>query len=428
MRSDTHRRAALVARAAYAGVICLATLSNLNFEARLGPVPFRLWRAFQPMVFGLHSLVVDGVRNVVLFAGLGAVWLVTDEAGHARRSVLVATIAGAVLSLAVESAQLFSPTRYASAMDFLTNAGGATVGAVAAAVLVAAARRALGHPWLMGVPAFVFAGTYLGALLVASVAPFYAPVAVSAGAPWVDAALAAPGGAFLALVLLEAGATPGRAALGAAPIGVLLAWLCHVVRAAVGVPAPPALAVAQALGLALGASVVLLVPRLARRTHDPRRALLVLVLYAGALAVWSWRPFTPRTRLAEVVAQFTAPHLVPLGSVPLRLELGIVYDVAGQSLLFLPLGLLLAVWPLRRRGPLRHVLPAIYLAAVLELGQALVQGRSLDVTDFLVRSAGAAVGLVVALRAGAEPHGESLGGAGRERRRAAQRIVPAGAP
>jgi hypothetical protein len=89
---------------------------------------------------------------------------------------------------------------------------------------------------------------------------------------------------------------------------------------------------------------------------------------------------------------------------------------------------LLAVWPLRRHGPLRHVLPALYLAAVLELGQAFVDGRFLDVTDLLVRLAGAAVGLIVAQRAGATPHGEALGGPWPRDRRAVTRIVPDPAP
>jgi glycopeptide antibiotics resistance protein len=424
IQGSPHRRVALLARAAYAGVICIATLSNLHLQPGMLAVRLRLLRAFDPSAFSLRVLVVDGVRNLLLFAGLGAVWMVTDRKGRTRRATVEATVAGALLSLTVETVQLWSPARYASMFDLMTNAGGALAGALAVALCIVLARHALARPGFMGVPAFIFAATYLGALLCAVLAPFYGAGSLGAHVPVLDAVLAAPGGAFLALVLLEAGARPSAAALGAAVLGPLVALGFGAARMLVGGAPAVGLGIAQAIGLAAGGVAAWVAPMVARRQHDPRRALLVLSLYAGALALWSWRPFALRTSVAEVLAQFTARHLVPMGAISLQPELLAVFDIGGQFLLFLPLGVLLAVWPLRTAGPLRHVLPALYLAVVLELGQALVAGRFLDVTDLLVRSAGAAVGLVVAQRAGATVHGEALGPTRpRDRRGSAGRIV-----
>jgi glycopeptide antibiotics resistance protein len=73
------------------------------------------------------------------------------------------------------------------------------------------------------------------------------------------------------------------------------------------------------------------------------------------------------------------------------------------------LGVVLAVWPLRYRGRLAHVWPAIYLAVVLEVGQILVLNRVFDVTDLLTQCAAICVGFVVVRRAGGEARGELLG-------------------
>ena len=85
-----------------------------------------------------------------------------------------------------------------------------------------------------------------------------------------------------------------------------------------------------------------------------------------------------------------------------------VADVLILFLLFLPLGGLLAVWPLRSKGRLAGFAPAIYLAVVLEVCQIFVAGRSLDITDLLVQSAAAMVGWTVVRRAGFSPYGAQL--------------------
>jgi peptidoglycan/LPS O-acetylase OafA/YrhL len=72
-----------------------------------------------------------------------------------------------------------------------------------------------------------------------------------------------------------------------------------------------------------------------------------------------------------------------------------VADVVKPFFLFFPLGALLAVWPLRRRGALGYCLPAIYLAVITEIGQGFVEGRFFDGTDLLIQCAAAAIGWLV---------------------------------
>ena len=80
----------------------------------------------------------------------------------------------------------------------------------------------------------------------------------------------------------------------------------------------------------------------------------------------------------------------------------------GVQPIFFPLGALLAVWPLRRRGLLRGMLPAIYLAVVLEVGKIPIADRFMDVTHILIQSAGAALGFLLVRRMGYTVNGELL--------------------
>src|SRR5690606_9690858 len=154
------RLPALGARLGYVAVILLATLSRLQPEFDASAIAERLARAMD-LSLGARD-AVDAVRNMVLFAGWGAVWLVTawsDAApGHAARAVWGATATGAALSLLVESAQLTSPIRTASPLDLLTNTLGAFCGAVSTAVLVRLLERSIGRRSFVGMPAGVFAG------------------------------------------------------------------------------------------------------------------------------------------------------------------------------------------------------------------------------------------------------------------------------
>ena len=85
-----------------------------------------------------------------------------------------------------------------------------------------------------------------------------------------------------------------------------------------------------------------------------------------------------------------------------------VADLAQGFLLYFPLGCLLAVWPMRRRGYLASYLPGVVIAVVGELGQPLIAGRYFDVTDILVEVAGMGIGWAIVRRAGFSEYGEML--------------------
>jgi len=105
--------------------------------------------------------------------------------------------------------------------------------------------------------------------------------------------------------------------------------------------------------------------------------------------------------------QLTAAHLVPLASLSGRVDVFSALHVAQQFLLFLPLGSVLAVWPLRRS---RHLWPAVWLAVGIEAGHIVIADRFFDVTNALVSCGGLGIGWLVVQRSGFAPHREASAG------------------
>src|SRR5207302_5384466 len=73
------------ARWGYVAVVLLATLTQLHFSSDLTAAGERLVRAFTPSLGWRDA--IDGLRNTVLFAGLGAVWVVSSRSGNVRAEV-----------------------------------------------------------------------------------------------------------------------------------------------------------------------------------------------------------------------------------------------------------------------------------------------------------------------------------------------------
>lgn len=82
-------------------------------------------------VHGLSTewTMFDLVMNVVMFVPLGFLFRVTRPRGSTT-AWWMALVLGALLSAAIETAQLFSATRYSSLLDILTNTAGAAVGSL----------------------------------------------------------------------------------------------------------------------------------------------------------------------------------------------------------------------------------------------------------------------------------------------------------
>src|SRR5256886_16599739 len=169
------------ARWGYVAVVLLATLTQLHFSSDLTAAAERLVRAFTPSLGWRDA--IDGLRNPVLFAGLGAVWVVTSRSGNVRAEIRRATVVGLALSASVEGLQVFSPVRTASIVDVTTNTLGALAGAGAAALLISAVVAARGARSYLGVPPFLLAGAYRGPTLCPALTP---PVGAPAR-PWTGA-------------------------------------------------------------------------------------------------------------------------------------------------------------------------------------------------------------------------------------------------
>ncbi|MGH7624324.1 MAG: VanZ family protein, partial [Gemmatimonadaceae bacterium] len=163
--------------------------------------------------------------------------------------------------------------------------------------------------------------------------------------------------------------------------------------------------VAVAAGALLAARML---PSFSRRFHGRERPALLAVAYAVTVMFWSWRPFRLQVDAPSMAEQFSAIHLVPLMALSARFDLFTVTDIIAQFLLFLPLGALVAVWPVRRAGWLRGMWPVVYLSVVLEFGKIVVAERFLDVTHVLIQCAGAGIGWALVRRAGFEQYGEIL--------------------
>src|SRR2546430_17724827 len=73
------------ARWSYVAVVLLATLTQLHFSSDLLAAGERLVRAFTPSLGWRDA--IDGLRNTVLFAGLGAVWGGTSRSGGGRAEI-----------------------------------------------------------------------------------------------------------------------------------------------------------------------------------------------------------------------------------------------------------------------------------------------------------------------------------------------------
>lgn len=411
-------------------ILVLATLSPFTLRPPSGSLPHLLSAALHPHL--VPSDVVDAVRNVVLFAGWGLLWALSERRRGSRRgrTVLAAVLTGAALSIALELAQLFVPTRTTSILDVLTNTSGSALGALAALGLVAGARLQRRRRSFLGVPASHLAGAYGAAVAFETAFPllrsgtpgaYGGPLGRLAWSlrhldpstllhlPLLDGLLFLPAGFLAVAALVEAGLGYREGARWAAAGGAVLAVAGEAVHLVLAQPVVLGAILVHAGAVAAGAWLAArALPPLTRRWRGASRAAQFLAAYAGLLALWTWRPFD--IALPGAGEPLSWRRLLPMASLGVRSDLYSVSDVAIAFLAFVPVGSLLSAWPLRRRGLLSGVLPALWLALGLEAGQLLVASRFVDATDALVTFAGAAVAWAVMREAGYPVRGTLLGG------------------
>ncbi len=421
-----HARAA---RLAYVAIILVATLSNLHPDPTWADVAPRLARALS---LSPHmSDAIDAARNVLLFAGLGAVWVATSRLARPSATLVTLTIVSLLLSASVETLQLFSPVREASLIDVTTDTIGGLFGGLVTLGAFAVIDETAGKRSHLGIPAVILAAGYGLATIMESFIPLFrqdllpnlgggigdrigrALVAMRPESitqiPFTDLFIFFPAGLFAVVALAESG-VPGAVAAVIVVCGAAI--LYPAVEVVHGVAAEPIiLGAAMVHVIAASAGAIAAACWLApfvRRFPVRKRAQIVAVAYSLVIMVWSWRPFHLDLSASSMAEQFTADHLIPLQALAGRGDLFSVTDVVAQGVIFFPLGALLAVWPLRGKGLLRGMLPAIYLAVVLEVGKIPIADRFMDVTHILIQSAGAALGFLLVRRMGYKMNGELL--------------------
>lgn len=420
---------ARTARLAYVAVILVATLSNLHADPTWADVPPRLVRAMD--LTPRLSDAIDAVRNILLFAGLGAVWIATSRLSRPGATLFRVTIISLGMSACVEAMQLFSPVRNASLLDVTTDTIGGLAGGLVTLAAFALLDDTADDRSYFGIPSALFAACYGIATIMEAFTPLFrqdllpqlggsisqrigrAIAAIRAESiaqiPLIDILVFFPAGALVVIALMENGVTAFTAAAATICVAAILYPLLEVLH---GVAAEPILlgaALTHVVATSLGAIAAAAAMRsFVTRYPIRQRARIVAGAYTLAIAVWSWRPFRLDLSGAAMAEQFTSSHLIPLEALAQRGDLFSVTDVVAQGVLFVPLGALLAVWPLRTRGPLRGVLPAVYLAIILETAKIPIAERFMDVTHILIQSAGAALGFLLLRRVGYRIRGELL--------------------
>jgi VanZ family protein len=415
------------ARVGYVVILLLATLTPFDADATGAHVAARFANALHPTFAGRD--VIDGARNVVLFAGWGVVWTLTAT-GKVARIAAQATLTGACISAAVETAQLFSTNRISSLLDLATNTGGSLAGGAVLLALVALASERRGARSFVGIPALLFAGSYGLAAWLEAVIPLFRqdPVSGAQGGPltrfaasaaafrlasltdfsWSDLPIFPPAGAFAVAAMAEHGVPYGRAYRQVALGGVGLALVAELLHGFLGQPMLLGAFLVHASVVAVGAWIASrTLPRLTVALRGAMRPQALSVTYALVLATWALRPFLPDIYPADIAAKLAEPWYVPLAKLGGRVDFFSVVDVCAPFFLYLPLGGLLAVWPIRRQGWLSGPLPGVWLALALETAQLLVLDRTLDITDVLVQASGVVIGWAIVRRAGYKTYGET---------------------
>jgi hypothetical protein len=411
-------------------VLLIATLIPFDLDGGGGQLAERVARAFDLRVDGRD--VVDGARNLVLFGGWGVVWALT-AAGGVRRIVLRATLTGAAISALVETLQLFSSNRHTSLLDLATNTAGAFAGAAGLIVLVALASQRRGARSFVGIPTLLFAGTYGGAAFLEALIPLFRqqdlPIAYGGPLTRFAATIAAfhwnsisettvsdfviflPAGAFAVAALAEAGLGYPDARKRTLIWGTGLSLLAELLHGFLGQPILAGAFLTHAVAIATGALLTArYLPTLTVALRGQHRSRAMTLVYAVVLSTWAWRPFLPEVTGTAIIAKITSRWYVPLAALGGRVDFFSVADVCAQFLIYLPLGGLLAVWPVRRQGWLAGPLPAVCLALILEAGQVGVWERTLDITIPLIQASGAFIGWAIVQRAGFPVYGTTFPG------------------
>lgn len=443
---QTGRAMAIALTALYGLFIALVTLAPAEWNPSARHLALQ-WARFWQEPAGDASWASphefrDLATNFLLYLPLGllAAWILPRRRCYMGRTAVFAL--GPALSLALETAQAFTD-RYPWLWDVIMNGAGHLVGCAVMGYVLA--RYRLGPALLVGArhedSRASLAGAlrllYVAGVAVLALLPY--DVTVSAGliwaqlrgdafvegavrlnliAPWEPQRLAGllrafllmfPFG-FLGMLALTPGTSPNRrlwritleaVALGAA---VEAAQVCILSRTT-DLAQVPAAALGGCFGAVAGRAWLAPHARPQAPTDCPEWLLIGALLYLPVLMTQAWWPFRFLRSWTDAAVKLAfQSYWIPFHSYAWRRSLADWRDLGAEIGWYVPLGFMLgawaraalARWPRRARVPL--VLGAIFLVgAVFELGQCMIEGRTVDLTDALSHLAGGAIGYGLSL-------------------------------
>jgi glycopeptide antibiotics resistance protein len=330
----------------------------------------------------------------------------------------------------IEALQTFSPVRTASIIDVTTDTIGALAGAATVALAVGGTARRRASRSYLGIPVGLLAGPYLLAVISEALTPLlqsmpfnldggpvgrlltmwsYATLPTLRDFPVTDILLMAPVGFLGVMWVRERGWSSSNMWLAVGAAESLATTAAQIAHGAAGLPIHTSAIVADLAGVMAGAWAAhrWLAP-MSRQLRGVARARWVILAYATLLLLWGWRPFMPKLNIEMIAAQLDAGRFIPLRALAERVDLFGVAHTAQQFLLYVPLGALIAVWPLRTAGWGSTAWPAVALALAIELGHIVINERNFDVTSALLAAAGVGVGSMIVRRAGFRSYGALL--------------------
>jgi glycopeptide antibiotics resistance protein len=418
--------AVLIALIAVYGSVVPLHLHRQSFAEAIAR--FRLVLA-QPIVVQSRS---DWLANFLLLLPFGFFLMAAiccDRPYFAVPALPLTIVACCVLAAFVEFAQLYFPPRVSSINDIAAQTVGGTTGAVfwllrgqRSTVLA----RRLWSDFGSRSTAGPLLGLYLFVLLIVQTLPFdftLSPVEIYHKYKEGRVHLlpfAAPGVAGFEL----ADKHFWNAALFA-PVGVLLAYLPGrgarngVVVLGFGLLAAAAIELAQLLAFSrycdttdilTGGASVFAAWLVARRCLDSRLIVsrgLLLIACLAVLIFMEWQPFDFAPSLSAARVRLHQVSLLPFLDYLRGNYLNSLDDAIHKILLFVPLGALLSpAVPASRTAILFRWSLAVAVAVVLETGQLFLPTRYASVTDVLVGSIAAGIGLLVRNRFQSQLNGE----------------------
>ncbi|MEO7087043.1 MAG: hypothetical protein ABI085_22310 [Gemmatimonadaceae bacterium] len=302
-------------------------------------------------------------------------------------------------------------------------------------MVLGAIHRAKGAKSYVGVPTILIAGPYLGAVLCEALAPLFhseplpqlegPPIARLATAislarplswnevPWSDGPLFLVAGFLFIALLRELDRSERSSTLGGSVTATIAASAilvaAHVVHAVAGLSVRFEAAATDALFFSLGAGAAhVWLGALTRKFRGAARPRAFLFSYSVLLVLWAWRPLIPEFSAQKIASQVTLIAFVPLGSLATRVDVFSVLHVAQQFLLYVPVGALLAVWPLRAAGKSAGLWPVVWFVLALEVGHLFVAERLFDMTNAMIAVSGLGLAWLGVRRSGFRQYGTLL--------------------